>query len=284
MEWLMVRERTSRSGDKGRMMAIGFWRTVSIRLLASHLRRWAGVWRRTALNLVFPPRCVQCDADLAPEDDDLLLCPGCRERLGPREWPCCRRCGAAASEDLPAQERCTLCEKSRLHFDTVLPLGAYRDDLRSVILRMKRRQGEPLSKAMGQLYTARRGSQLASLRADMVVPIPMHWLRRLVRGTNNPEILAECLGRHLGVPVATGALVRCRNTIRQPKLPPHKRFENVRGAFRLAPGYDFHDARVLLVDDVLTTGATCSEAARVLKQAGASAVAVAVLARAERDK
>lgn len=74
-------------------------------------------------------------------------------------------------------------------------------------------------------------------------------------------------------------LVRTRKTLPQADLPPSRRFENVRGAFRLAAGYDIRGARVLLVDDILTTGATCSEAAKVLKQAGAASVAVAVIAR-----
>lgn len=109
----------------------------------------------------------------------------------------------------------------------------------------------------------------------------MHWTRRVVRGTNSPEILAACVAKGLNLPLAMGVLRRRRNTELQPHLRPAERFANVRGAFEIGSEYDMAQARVLLVDDVLTTGATSSEAAKVLKRAGAAMVAVAVLARAE---
>jgi predicted amidophosphoribosyltransferase len=101
-------------------------------------------------------------------------------------------------------------------------------------------------------------------------------------GVNSPELLAECLGKKLGIPVVR-TLRRRRYTRPQKDVLPHERFRNVRGAFglRLWHGKRLKDARVLLVDDILTTGATCSEAAKLLKQAGAAVVAVAVVARAD---
>jgi ComF family protein len=124
------------------------------------------------------------------------------------------------------------------------------------------------------------GARLAELRADVIVPVPMFWTRRLLRGVNSPEILAESLAGRLDLPVLRRVLVRTRNTLPQFSLPPSERFPNVRGAFRVRRGYDLSGARVLLVDDVLTTGATSSEAARALRSAGAEAVLVAVAARA----
>lgn len=100
-----------------------------------------------------------------------------------------------------------------------------------------------------------------------------------MRGTNNPDILARQIARHLGVPDEPSLLIRRRDTLPQADLPPGRRFENVRGAFRIRAGYDIRGARVVLVDDVLTTGATSSEAAKTLKRAGAQAVVVAVIAR-----
>jgi ComF family protein len=122
---------------------------------------------------------------------------------------------------------------------------------------------------------------LADLGGELIVPVPMFWARRLARGTNSPEIVADCLGRSLGVPVGRRVLCRCRNTMPQAGLLPRERFRNVRGAFRVRAGYHLDGRRVLLVDDILTTGATCSEAAKVLKQAGATLVAAVVVARAQ---
>jgi predicted amidophosphoribosyltransferase len=194
-----------------------------------------------------------------------------------------------------------MCQAEPLHFDAVVPLGGYRAELREAVLMMKRPAGEPLAEAMAGLYIRLRGQQIRDFRADVVVPVPMHWSRRIGRRLNSPELLARGLGRELHLPVACRRLVQWRRTLPQKSLPPGERFRNVRGAFRLRTGFDFgrigpigrvvprrkafdfHGARVLLVDDVLTTGATCSEAAKVLKQGGASWVAVAVVDRAQRD-
>jgi len=145
---------------------------------------------------------------------------------------------------------------------------------------MKRKGGEPLATALGEFIARMRGEGLASLRPDVVVPVPMHWRRRLARGTNSPEVLAERIAGKLRIPVLKRALRQIRNTLPQKDLPIKRRWQNVRGAFGLRAGYDLGGARVVLVDDVLTTGATCSEAAGVLKKGGASHVAAVVLARA----
>ncbi len=108
----------------------------------------------------------------------------------------------------------------------------------------------------------------------------MHWVRRLARGTNAPEVLAERLAQRLGVPFFP-LLARRRHTAPQSSLPRAARLTNLRRAFRLRPSYHCQGARVLLVDDVLTTGTTCGEAASTLLRRGAASVSVAVLARAE---
>jgi ComF family protein len=248
--------------------------------------RLTGLARRLgdfALRLLFPPRCLRCDTEIACPGDDPNLCDGCGRALAPADWRGCPRCGAAV-ETVETEEACVKCRAVRLWFDTVIPLGAYADTLRQVVLRMKRPSEELLAGVMGRLLARRRGPALEAVEADVVIPVPMFWARWLGRGTNSPTTLAWCVGRGLGLPVLDRALVRVRNTLPQPELPPGQRFQNVRGAFRWRRGYDIHGTRVLLVDDILTTGATCSEIGRVLKKAGASRVAVAVVARAEGDR
>jgi ComF family protein len=146
---------------------------------------------------------------------------------------------------------------------------------------MKHRQGETLAAALAELLLRRRRADLDDFRPDVLAPVPMHWWRRLGRGFNSPDVLAHVLARALRVPCAQGLLIRGRNTVPQMRLKPRMRFRNLRGALRVRAGEAVAGRRVLLVDDILTTGATCSEAAKVLKAAGATWVGVAVLARAE---
>ncbi len=160
-------------------------------------------------------------------------------------------------------------------------LGHYEGPLRTSILRIKREVEQPLAEALARLFVRECGTHLAEHQFDVVVPIPMHWMRRLVRGVNNPDVLARRLAQRLGIPSAPHLLKRRRSTPPQTGLTRQGRLLNVRGAFQAGPNADLPGARVLIVDDVMTTGATIGEAARVLHEAGAAFVGAAVLARAD---
>jgi ComF family protein len=245
------------------------------------LRQGISVLATAGRGLLFPPRCACCDAELLKADGAWSLCPECLTHLAPSAWHGCRRCGSELLDRGFSPERCPRCKNLALRFDAAVPLGSYHGELRDVVLRMKRPSHNALSLAMGRLLAERRREELLALQASVIVPVPMFWARRLGRGTNNPDVLAGCLGQSLGIPVCRHVLIRRRNTVPQARLPPSRRFENVRGAFRVRRPDAVRDARVLLVDDVLTTGATCSEAAKMLKQAGAASVAVAIVARTQ---
>jgi ComF family protein len=198
----------------------------------------------------------------------------------PTAWNGCRRCGSRRGGEQPADGGCPVCRDADFAFDRLIALGSYDEGLRDAVLRMKRPSQDAISLAVGRLLAARCQELLADERPSLIVPIPMHWARRLRRGGNSPELLAGCLAESVGAPARRRVLVRCRHTSPQWPLTPQQRHANVRGAFRVRRPAAVKDARVLLVDDILTTGATCSEAARLLKAAGAATVAVAVVARA----
>jgi len=130
------------------------------------------------------------------------------------------------------------------------------------------------------LLFEQRSGDLVGLQAHIVIPIPMHWTRRLVRGVNSAEVLAAGVARSLGLPLAARGLIRTRRTRQLAELTRQERKRALHDAFAVARGCDFRDARVLLVDDVLTTGTTCDTAAKALRRAGAAAVFAVVIARA----
>jgi ComF family protein len=174
---------------------------------------------------------------------------------------------------------CYHCRRRRYHFDSACFLGLYREGLREAVRRMKRPEYEQLTSVASRLLAERVRDWLDHESVDAIVPVPMHWMRLLRRGINGAELIAEIVGGELHVPVRS-RMVRCRRrTKKQGTLTPTARFKNVRDAFGLAPGYDLSRARVLLVDDVMTTGATASEVARVLRLGGAASVRVAVIGR-----
>lgn len=138
-----------------------------------------------------------------------------------------------------------------------------------------------MAEAMAHLLLERREAALRALHVDCVMPVPQHWRRRLGRGADGAETMARAFGRSLRLPTPLHLVARHRDTLPQKELPPKARFHNVRGAFTVRANYLLAGTRVLLIDDTLTTGATCSEIAGTLKEAGAAAVHVAVLARAQ---
>ena len=161
-------------------------------------------------------------------------------------------------------------------------MGEYDDLLRAAVLRAKRPAGQVLARALARLAIERHGDALRAWAPDLVVPAPMHWLRRAWRGANSPETVAELAAGAVAAADARSGLRRQRFTQPQAKLPERERRANVRGAFRVTRSCNFQDARVLLVDDILTTGATLGEMGRVVRAAGAAAVAALVIARASQ--
>jgi ComF family protein len=211
----------------------------------------------------------------------MLLCEKCADVLGWGKWDGCSRCGAPLSEASSVASDCLHCKGRRFWFDTVIALGAYQGALRGAVLRTKRPSGEVLATMLGRLYGVQRGPLVEAAKPDLVVPIPMYWRRRMIRRANGVEPIANAIAETLNLPLERGVLRRRRDTRLQRDLTPKERFQNVRDAFGLGGGYDLRDTNVLLVDDILTTGATASEAAKLLKrQAGVDRVTVAVLARA----
>jgi ComF family protein len=248
-----------------------------IRSSAARLLRRAA---QTGAELVYPPRCAFCREEILGPADGILLCSPCRKSLTASAHAACPRCALSIEAQAAiAASTCPRCREADWKFGAAVRLGRYRDELREAILRMKRPNGEPLAAAIGKLLSESRCNELVSWRAEVVLPIPMHWRRRLSRGANSPDLLAAAIAKRLAIPVAS-ALAR-RRTHPQNELPPEDRAENIRGAFRIKPSWNLSGARVLLVDDVMTTGATANEAAGVVRRGGAGDVAIAVVARAE---
>ncbi|MEX0677697.1 MAG: ComF family protein [Pirellulales bacterium] len=237
-------------------------------------RRWLGL----GLDLVFPPVCACC-RDAVEPGSFAPVCAACRAALVDAR-PGCPRCGASIPPGGDPQ-KCARCRDKRFHFDRVSRLGVYQGALRSAVLRIKRSHQRALAVALAELLAESAAAPLAALAPDVVVPVPMHWTRKLWRGANSPDAIAKRLAAHLGLPARPDLLVRCRRTAPQASLSHSRRRANVRGAFRARRDPDLPGARILLVDDIMTTGATVDEAAKILSKSGARVVAVAVLARAE---
>jgi ComF family protein len=224
-------------------------------------------------DLVWPRHCWVCEAESAA-----ALCEPCRTELATDTALTCPRCAGTVGPHADLTEGCPQCRGSRFHFNAAVRLGPYVGRLRDAVIRLKLESGEPLAEELGGLLAATRSDAFTAHRPEVVVPVPLHWLRRWGRGYNQSEAVARVLADRLGLPCRTW-LIRTRPTPTQRAQSAAARWENVRGAFRARRGAALQGARVLLVDDVLTTGATGDAAATALRQSGAAQVVLAVLAR-----
>jgi ComF family protein len=179
---------------------------------------------------------------------------------------------------LDAEGRCALCRGGLRGFDAAYCFGSYDGTLRALIHLYKYSRIRTLSEPLARLLAA---ALPLDQSFDLVTPVPLHWRRQWQRGFNQSELLARAVAQHRGIPVVR-ALRRARPTETQAGLSNTARRRNVASAFRCGRGAIVAGRRVLLIDDVMTTGSTAAACARVLKQAGAARVVLLTVARVDR--
>ena len=229
---------------------------------------------------MFPDECRLCDAPLR-EFSRLPVCSACLKEIEPlaAEYSCsCCHTPFLNSYPLDEMGRCPLCRLGLSNFDAAFSYGVYDGKLRDLIHLFKYGKVRSLARPFGRLLIA---AMPLGMRFDAIVPMPMHWLRKWKRGFNQAELLARAVARHSGIPLVN-ALRRTRRAPAQAGLSASQRRRNAAGSFGIRRPEAVRGRHILLVDDVLTTGATARAAASVLKRAGAARVTVLTLARADR--
>jgi ComF family protein len=244
---------------------------------------WLIALRDALGELVFPWSCPICGEEVSGTP----FCHSCRRRLleqaAHATASVCPRCALSAGPYADLRGGCAVCRDRSLGFDAALALGPYTGEIQSLCLRLKHESNAWLAPWLSDLFVEARRDALSQLPRDAcIVPVPLHWWRHCQRGYNQAQALARGLGQRLNLPVRQ-PLRRVTATERLARKGRTARADAMRGAFR-SRHYPYLLGRtVLLVDDVLTTGATCGDAARALKKAGAARVVVAVIARTERQ-
>lgn len=232
-------------------------------------------------NILFPKRCVLCGenllADALPD-----LCGECKKTLCINDSASCRLCGRSidgAVVDAGIVE-CGECRIKKPPLEATLFSLRYEGSSRKLIHKFKFGGRERLAVLLANLLCAQLHRNVAMDSIDMVVPVPLHYRRLYSRGYNQAYLIAREVAKTFSLPLEASAIFRKHRTPAQWSLSRAERFANMKKAFALRRGSAISGKRILLVDDIMTTGATMYEAARLLKKSGAAAVVGAVAARA----
>jgi ComF family protein len=252
-------------------------RSISTHLRGA-LRAWRGAWKHTArlaLDIALPTLCVACRE---PVDGD-GVCANCWAKLSFIAPPYCPRLGIPFIYDPGPGLLSMEAIANPPAYTRARAAVRYDDVARTLVHALKYQDRTDLAPAMGR-WMARAGRELLT-DADMLIPVPLHWRRAWSRRYNQSGALARVIERQSGVKIASEALRRVRPTQQQIGLTRAQRASNVQGAFKVAPHRqsEIQGRRVILVDDVLTTGATVDACARALLRAKAASVDVLVFAR-----
>lgn len=219
-----------------------------------------------SLDWLFPPRCAGCGRF------GEVWCQACRNRVKLIREPYCELCGSPK----PDKAYCLNCASWDYNFDAARSWGQYSDVLRKAILSLKDRHNVYLGVALAECMYAVLAAQ--SWKVDLLVPVPLAPHRLAQRGYNQTDLLAQPLAASSGLRYADNLVSRSHETVKQFELHAAQRWENLMGAFQVQ-GIEAQNANILLVDDIMTTGATLNAASIALKKAGASRVYALTLAK-----
>jgi ComF family protein len=229
---------------------------------------------RMAIDALLPPRCLGCGAEV---DASGALCATCFGGFTFIAAPMCRVCGVPLEAASDVDLMCGECLRARPDYNQARAVFLYDDASKGLLLRFKHGDRTDAAVHLARWMGRAGGALLES--CDLIVPVPLHRWRLLWRGYNQAALLANALGRIARKPAVPDALVRTRATPSQGHMDRNARRRNVGGAFKVHRPHVVTGKRVLLIDDVLTTGATAEGCTRALLAAGAKTVDVLVLGR-----
>lgn len=230
---------------------------------------------RVVLDFVYPPICVICKEVIreeVPQNSKVLVCSDCWGNLEIKKKPFCPECKVEFESSQPHN-----CSG---YLNKVYALGVFDENFQELIHQFKYKRKVSVGKRLGhRLAEEIQGHNVSDF--TYLIPVPLHKARKRERGFNQSEILAESLGAELNLKVEKNILCRIKNTKDQTKLSIEERKQNVAGAFQVNDKQKIlHDKKIILVDDVITTGATLNECAKVLKQAGVKEILGVTIAKA----
>jgi ComF family protein len=233
---------------------------------------------KALLDILFPPLCHGCKAFI-PDAGELHLCAGCLADSPVVTSPHCTLCGLPFLTDGGIDHRCGGCIDEPPSFTAARAAVLFEGPVRELIHRFKYGKKVQHSRPLALLAAGELGEFVTASAADLIIPVPLHIKRLRQRGFNQAVLLGEILAKKWRLPLSRNNLRRIRWTEPQINLSASERRHNVRGAFAVRDAAAVRDRRIILVDDVYTTGSTVSECARTLKKGGAAEVFVITVAR-----
>jgi ComF family protein len=227
--------------------------------------------------LIFPAEglCPVCQQE---KSNGQRIGKNCLAKIALVVPPVCNRCGRPQRLEGYSENLCKQCRETRYYFSEARAVAVYEGSLREILTELKYRYRPELGEVLGKLLVEWVKLHHNFKDFQLIIPIPINDQKLKQRGYNQAELLAKPLQRYLGIPLTNDIIVREKITESQNALCKNERFRNMQGAFRVVAAGRLSGAKILLVDDILTTGATASEAARVLLRAGASEVKVLTVA------
>lgn len=228
-------------------------------------------WKERAVSVLFPRRCPVCDEIVFPPEQK--ICPECIGKLAFIKEPACRKCGKEVVGE--NTEYCFDCSRHKRSFRYGAALLNYEETARASMVRIKYHNKREYLDFYAEAMAVKMGKKIWFMKADCLVPVPVHQKRHQKRGFNQAEVLAERLAKALyergqlpyEMPVLKNVLVRTKNTMPQKELSPAERLKNLEQAFAVREIPEGVKS-VILVDDIFTTGSTAEACTRALLRAG----------------
>lgn len=232
-------------------------------------------WYRACISFIYPLKCIVCNLSIPLEEiNNEFLCSRCLAKIRFIMPPLCQKCGKPSNSNI-----CFECNtKHNIFFDRAFSIAVYEDVWKELIHLFKYNNNDYLDGFLASFLTKLIYENPFLKESDLIIPVPLYWQDRLKRGYNQTYLLACQISRNTDIPVCVEKLIKYKKTPSQTKLSRRERINNIKGIFKLKNHKILENKKIILIDDVFTTGSTVNECARMLREAKAKCVNVITLA------